>query len=323
MPHWKQLGYDFETDTDIIIGNLNCENQDAFCQSLSIKGFPTFLSSFRNSLGRPQFHERTYHTFVNEIFRLKDLRSAYSVFLDQIRNVASPPFLVRVAHSDSPNREVAERVIKDSGLGPLFAFDFKDDYIDNTSVIVQLDANRTRDMTGPFEYQIVADFVGDNLVVPFGDWTFAALWKLKRLFAIYYPLGDMDIPKDVRDWALVHEYEVLFGNLKSLGKKNCRELFNISLDILPVVVFINPTASTYYVVDMPDQFHLDRFMWIWKGNMIVMQPFKPIVVRQAVAKSVAKKRRMGGIVVGVILVLVVVTLVVLRFVRARLSSKQD
>jgi hypothetical protein len=275
MPSWKQVLHDFADDPGIIIASLDCEKHGRLCSIFGVRGYPSFYSVFRNSIVRPQLRDRTYQSFVMEVNRLKGLASDQFVFAERVRRMKYPIFVFRLSKTDSLSQEIATRVALDSNLAldSRFTFDFDSSFIGHPSVVVLFSSQVSRVHKDNFDYEHISRFIGDNPIVPFGDWTLDKISKVLRLFAICIPAAKQGIPEQTVEWAKRHEDEALFGSLRSIGKKACAKVFQIAPEMQPAVVFVNISASTFHVVKSATPEELDQFLRAVKNSEAQMGGF--------------------------------------------------
>jgi thiol-disulfide isomerase/thioredoxin len=275
MPAWKKLIVDFESEPAVIIASLNCTREGTLCSLLQIRGYPTFYVYYRNSLTRPHLMDRTYNSFQTEANRLKDLAQNRIVFLQKIRRMLYPTFVFRMRRQDAKSRDIAMKAAVDSKLvlDSRYAFDFDDEAGANATASVFLAANTSIVMEAAFTYEEISAFIGDNLVVPFGDWKFEDLFRLRRLFAIYIPADKDGKPSEVTEWAQSHEKDVLFGNVRSIGKGKSKKMFKLTQAMFPAVVFMNVSASRFHVVAESTTWKLNQFIRSYGDNDVEMKPF--------------------------------------------------
>jgi hypothetical protein len=288
MPSWKKIVYDFGDDPGIVIASLDCEKNGKLCNKFGVRGYPTFFSVFRTSMVRPQLRDRTYQAFMIEVNRLKELGAGQFSFAERLRKMKYPVFVFRISKSDSARREIATRAAVESNLvlDSRFTFDFDDSFAHNSSVMVLFSSQVSHVMIGKFDYEHISQFIGDNPIVPFGDWTLAQITKVRRLFAVCLPASKETVPAEIVDWGKKHEGEVLFGNLRSIGKGTCVKVFQIASEMQPAVVFINISASTFHVVKAATPASLDRFLVGLTTSNIQMEAFELNALRFAGHRSI-------------------------------------
>ena len=212
LPLWTEFEDSILDDPNIIVGKINCSSDESLCQTLHVRGFPTYITHYNNETKqisiyhKKESYQNVYHR-LSKLYQGILIKNFTGIFLKY------PSFIFSMSIDNLEARRIATSAV--SSLSYVketkFFFNFSKTntihfnsliknetlYINNetstksfpkdASLRVYLETNYSILMEETFDIQNIYNFITEFINPLFGEWSFQTILPLKRPFILAIP----------------------------------------------------------------------------------------------------------------------------------------
>lgn len=227
LPFWQNFSLNYENDTSIIVGLLNCvEDKDA-CAFLQVRGYPTFV--FRvNKVSVVVSPKRDVEGFQavldnyknSEKFTFSELGTEFPYFLIEYPEDSFQE-IFKLAYISLPSASELNIGYKNSNKRTLSVFFNQTDFIT---------------LPEPFSPSLFAPVVREYSMDTFDFWNQRLSSMLRRKQVIYFPKGNE--PAYLSEYVPNYRGYFIFINSTSESLETSKSTFKIKDNELPAIVAV-------------------------------------------------------------------------------------
>ncbi|OHT02372.1 hypothetical protein TRFO_30569 [Tritrichomonas foetus] len=243
LPVWSQFAKEYENNSLINIGILNCTRYEDLCDLLNVDGYPTFLVHFHNNTNEITF-DHTLESFRDVAQRIINLNQKNHYFQEKSQNeVFYPHFEFTFKEDDT---EILENVsIALSYSDYFYNISYKMKYGEETSIKVFFD----KDLSISYEkndYSInqINQFLNDNQHPYLGEWSFRTLRRSDKKFVLL-ATDNEDQYQELYNVGKNYIKEFIWGSSKEVPEGKMERIFGMKRSRYPAIVIPNLKNKTY------------------------------------------------------------------------------
>lgn len=249
-PHCKQIApifnkvaKEYNDNENIVFTSIDCKNDEDFCRKMDISSYPSFILAMHNLTTNMPFlnNEKLLKNTISRVLEFKNFN-----FKD-VENNIFPYFEFTVSGNDEISKNIIDIVIASSSLDfNRFKINERNlQYLIEPKLVVHIDKYLQVPMDEQFKPYQLQNFIKQNSIPIFGDWTFQTINHLNKRVAIL-------LTNDITDYQkykyLAKKFYDKFVWLNDNGVKQfdiASKYWSISKSDLPAIIIMDSKA-TYY-----------------------------------------------------------------------------
>ena len=274
-PNFEAISKEYEKNQELATMEINCSQEEEFCKSLGINTFPTFIVGLYNQTKQVSFYRSTTGLQKDFVRLLKIKNRKYNEEVGKPLETKYPYYEITVCDDDEETKKNVDVAIATLQHMDIRRFHVKYSADPKPEISAVLDDDFKVYFTqAPTSYNIT-DFIKQNSIAIFGQWSLSSISNLDKRIAIFVPKSKSDFDKYRH---IAHKYYDRFVWVDDSGTHRYNlvdSYFHLKKPDLPAIVIMDSKATYYTALkNIDDQSKLKDYEGQIERDVFVKNYFK-------------------------------------------------